>query len=305
MGMTLDRLKAMETLVHVVETGSFSAAARDLRVGQPAVSKVIATLEAHLGVRLLVRSTRRLRPTEAGQAFHERARRVLDEAEEAETAARGFGIGLHGRLRVCAPVTFARLHVAPQLGSFIEAHPKLNLGFVMDDRNIDLVEESIDVALRLGELKDSSLTARKITQGERVVVASAEYLARRGVPRTPAELASHQAIIYTQTVGGDEWRFRQGTAVTSVRVQSRLGFTAAEGVREGVIAGLGIAIASRWMMAPELGTGSVVPILTEWTLPPVDLWAVFPTGRLPSAKARAFVTWFETMFNQRDLAKSS
>lgn len=284
--------------MRVVETGSFSAAARDLRVGQPAVSKVIASLEARLGVRLLVRSTRRLRPTEAGQAFHERARRVLDEADEAETAARGLGIGLEGRLRVCVPVTFARLHVAPRLGSFLGVHPKLRLELVMDDRNVDLLEENIDVALRLGALEDSGLTARKLLQGERIVVGSTEYLATRGVPKAPADLLAHEIIVYAQNVGGDEWHFRRGSADTSVRVQSRLAFTAAEGVREAVIAGLGLAIVSRWMMTPELASGIVVSILTDWSLPSIDLWAVFPTGRLPSAKARAFVNWFEEQFTE-------
>lgn len=294
----MDRLQAMETLVRVVETGSFSAAARDLRVGQPAVSKVIALLEARLGVRLLVRSTRRLQPTEAGQAYYERARRVLDDAEEAEVAARGLGAGLQGRLRVCAPVTFARLHVAPRLAGFLTAHPKLNLELVMDDRHVDLLEERIDVALRLGDLKDSSLTARRIGHCDRLVVASADYLAQHGEPRSPAELTAHEAIVYAQEVGGDEWRFRQGTAETSVHMRSRLAFTAAEGVREAVIAGLGLAIVSRWMMAPELAAGTVQPVLADWQLPTMDLWAIFPTGRLPSAKARAFLGWFEAGFRE-------
>jgi DNA-binding transcriptional LysR family regulator len=292
----MSRLQAMETFVRVVETGSFSAAARNLRVGQPAVSKVIATLETRLGVRLLLRSTRQLRPTEAGQAFYERARRVLDEADEADMAARGLGKGLEGRLRVCAPVTFARLHVAPHLGSFLEAHAKLRLELVMDDRNVDLVEESIDVALRLGALNDSSLTARKLREGERVVVASADYLARHGAPQVPADLAAHETIVYAQNAGGDEWRFRKGTAETSLRVRSRLAFTAAEGVREAVIAGLGLAIVSRWMMMPELTAGTVVPVLADWSLPSIGLWSVFPSGRMPSAKARAFTTWFESQF---------
>ncbi len=292
----MNRLQAMETFVRVVETGSFSAAARNLGVGQPAVSKVIAILEARLGVRLLVRSTRRLQPTEAGQAFHERARQVLEEADEAESAARGLGKGLEGRLRVCAPVTFARLHVIPRLASFLATHPKLRLELVMDDRNVDLLEEGIDVALRLGTLKESSLTARRIQEGERLVVASANYLSRHGAPKTPAELAAHEAIIYLQSVGGEEWRFRKGTAESSVQIHSRLAFTAAEGVREAVIAGLGIAIASRWMMTPELAAGTVVPVLTDWILPSISLWAIFPSGRLPSAKARAFAMWFEQDF---------
>ncbi len=146
----MDRLRAMEVFVRVVETGSFSAAARDLRIGQPNVSKLVAGLEDRLQVRLLVRTTRQLHPTEAGQAFYERARRTLEEADEAETAARGLGKGLDGRLRVSAPVTFARLHVIPRIGGFLDAHPDLHVDFVLDDRFVDLMGDNIDVALRAG-----------------------------------------------------------------------------------------------------------------------------------------------------------
>jgi DNA-binding transcriptional LysR family regulator len=289
----MDRHQAMETFVRVVETGSFSAAARLLRVGQPAVSKTIAALEERLGVRLLVRSTRALQPTDAGQAFYEHALRALAEAEEAEIAARGLGRGLEGRLRVCAPVTFARLHVAPSLGDFLAAYPKLSVELVMDDRSIDLLSENVDVALRLGTLADSTLSARRLATCKRLVVASADYLAARGAPTRPGDLLRHDVIVYAQQVGGDEWRFRKGTSETSVRIQSRLAFTAAEGVREAVLAGLGLAIVSEWMMTSELASGAVSPVLLPWALPDVDLWAVFPAGRMPSARARAFVEWLQ------------
>ena len=289
----MGRLHEMETFVRVVETGSFSAAARDLNIGQPAISKTIAGLEERLGVRLLVRSTRRLSPTEAGIAFYERALRAIAEANEAEAAAQGAGTGLEGRLRICAPVTFARLHLVPKLGAFLDAHPKLRLELVMDDRAIDLVAENIDAALRMGALTDSALVARKLTQGERLVVASPAYLARRGVPITPADLLEHDAIVYGQTSGGEEWGFRRGTSETSVHIQTRLTISAAEGVRAAVIAGQGFSISSRWMFAPELETGEVVTVLDEWTLPSIDLWVIYPSGRLTSTKARTFVKWFE------------
>jgi DNA-binding transcriptional LysR family regulator len=289
----MDRLQAMQVFVRVLETGSFSAAARDLKLGQPAVSKIVAALEARLGVRLLVRSTHQLTPTDAGQSYYEKARRVVIEADEAEIAAKSEALGLEGRLRVCAPVTFARLHIAPKLASFLEAHPKLTLELFMDDRNVDLLAENIDVALRLGQLSDSGLTARKLAEAKRHVVASPAYLARHGTPKSPAELVAHNAIVYTRISGGTQWRFRQGTSEISVNVASRLACTAAEGVREAVIAGLGFAIVSNWMMQPELASGVVTPILSDWSLPAIALWAVFPSGRLPSAKARAFVNWFE------------
>ena len=294
----MDRLREMEMFVRVVEAGSFSAAARDLNMGQPAVSKTIASLEDRLGVRLLTRSTRKLSPTEAGTAFYERAVRAIGEADEAEAAAQGAGAGLEGRLRVSAPVTFSRLHLVPKLGSFLDAHPKVQLELLMDDRVVDLVAENVDVALRMGVLTDSALRARKLGQAERLVIASPSYLARRGVPRTPADLLEHDGVIYGQSSGGQEWLFRRGTSETSVYLRTRLKLSAAEGVREAVLAGQGFAIASRWMFTPELKSGEVVSILEEWTLPPMDLWVIYPSGRLTSAKARAFVKWFEKIITQ-------
>ena len=289
----MSRLREMEMFVRVVDAGSFSLAARDMKIGQPAISKTIASLEERLGVSLLVRSTRRLTPTEAGVAFYERALRAVTEADEADAAARGASASLEGRLRISAAVTFSRIHLVPRLAEFLDAHPRLELELVMDDRPRDLVAENIDAALRLGALTDSSLRARKLAQSERLVVASPAYLARRGVPATPADVLHHDAIIYSQWTGGEEWSFRRGTAETSIRFHRRLMITAAEGVRAAVISGQGFAIASRWMFAPELQSGEVVSILNDWTLPPLDLWVIYPSGRLTSTKARAFVKWFE------------
>jgi DNA-binding transcriptional LysR family regulator len=289
----MDRLAAMETFVRVIEARSFSGAAKQLRVGQPAVSKTIAQLEDRLGVRLLLRSTHGLTPTEAGRNFFDRAKRSIDEAEEAELAARGVAAALSGRLRIGAAVTFARLHVMPVLSIFLAEHPALNLDLVLQDGDVDLIEAGIDVALRMSPLRDSALTARKIGQRQMHVIGTPAYFAAKDVPQTPADLLAHQAIIFEQRLGGATWTFRQGTAETSVTVGGRVHVTAAEGVREGVLASLGFAIASEWMFAPELKSGAVVSVLDDWSLPAVDLWAVFPTGRQASAKARAFAAFTE------------
>jgi DNA-binding transcriptional LysR family regulator len=291
----MPRLREMEMFIRVVETGSFSTAARVLNLGQPTISKTIAGLEERLGIRLLARSTRKLTPTEAGVAFYERALRAVTEANEAEAAARGVGAGLEGRLRISVAVTFSRLHLVPRLGDFLNAHPKLQLELVMDDRPRDLVAENIDVALRMGALTDSSLRARKLAKSDRLVLASPAYLSRKGVPATPTDLLEHDAIIYSQWTGGEEWSFRRGTSETLVRLPRRLMLTAAEGVRAAVIAGQGFAIASRWMFTPELKSGEVVSVLNEWTLPPLDLWVIYPSGRLASTKARVFMKWFESI----------
>ncbi|HTV37699.1 MAG TPA: LysR family transcriptional regulator [Xanthobacteraceae bacterium] len=288
----MDRLAAMEAFVRVVEAGSFSGAAKQLHLGQPAVSKTIAQLEDRLGVRLLLRSTHGLTPTEAGRNFYERAKRTIEEAEEAETAARGAAVILSGRLRVCAPVAFARLQVVPCLASFLAEHPAIDIDMVLEDRNIDLIEAGIDVALRLGGQAASTLTARKIAESPAVVVAAPGYLDAMGTPEVPTDLQAHQAIIYDQRQGGETWTFRNGVSEVRVNVTGRFRVSAAEGVRAAVLAGLGISIGgSEWMFTPELKSGAVQRLLTDWCLPVVELWAVFPTGRQPSAKARAFVNF--------------
>ncbi len=289
----MNRFTAMDTFVRVVDTGSFTGAARQLRVGQPAVSKIIAQLEERVGVKLLVRSSQRLTPTEAGATFYEHARRSIEEADEAELKARGAGSALTGRLRIGAAVTFARLHVVPLLAKFLAMHPSLELEVFLDDRNLDLVEAGIDVALRMGDLPDSALTARKIGQNPRVVVGTPGYFREAGEPATPAELAAHQAVIYDQRGGGVAWIFTQGGAKSAVALQGRIRLTAAEGVREAVFAGMGLAVASKWMFVPEIASGRVVCVLQDWQLPSIDLWAVFPTGRNASAKARAFAGFIE------------
>jgi len=289
----MDRLAAMQTFVKVIETGSFSAAARQLRLGQPAVSKTVAQLEERLGLPLLLRSSRRLSATEAGQIFYDHAKVTIAQAEEAELAARGAGAGLTGRLRVSAGVTFARLKIVPKLGSFLARHPKLEIELILDDRNVDLVGEGIDVALRLGVLTDSALAARKIAVVGRRVVGTPAYFARAGMPETPADLSAHEAIIYSQRGGGSAWTFAKDGAEQSVVLSGRIRSTAVEAVREAVLADLGLAVASDAMLGAELESGAVREVLADWRLPSIDVWAVFPTGQRASAKARAFANFVE------------
>lgn len=293
----MDRLAAMQTFICAVETGSFSAAAKRLGVGQPAVSKSIASLEEALGTRLLLRTTRGLTPTEAGQTYVEAARRAIDQANAADAAVRGAGSGFTGRLRVSAAVTFASLHVVPYLGPLLKQHPQLNIEVVLDDRSVDLVEEGIDVSLRMGVLEDSSMTARKIAEGRRRIIATPAYFQCHGMPRHPDDLASHQAVIYNRAGGGDTWLMRKGDERCSTSVAGRLRVSAAEGVRAAVKANLGLVMASEWMFAPELASGEVITALDDWTLPPIDLWAVFPAGRMTSAKARVFVDYVAALLN--------
>jgi DNA-binding transcriptional LysR family regulator len=289
----MDRLAAIEIFIRVVDTGSFSAAARHYDVGQPAVSKAIAQLEEWLGVKLLLRTTRALTPTEAGTSFYQRAKRAVEETDEAVLAARGTASGLTGKLRVSAAVCFARLHIVPQLPAFLKENPGLDLELVLDDRNIDLVDEGIDVALRMGVLADSNMTARKIAEARRRVIGTPEYFRLHGIPSAPADLLAHQAVIYTRDGGGEDWKFLKETAEVSVKMQGRLKISATEGLRAAVFSDMGLAVASEWAFSPELKSGAVVSVMDDWRLPTISLSAVYPTGRLASTKARQFTTFVE------------
>ncbi len=302
----MDRLTLMETFICTVETGSFSAAARRLDVGQPAVSKAIAQLEERLQARLLLRSTRGLTTTETGQAYYESAKRAIAMVDEADGVARGANTELAGKLRVCAAVTFARLHIIPHIKQFLQRHPALEVEVMLDDRQIDLLEHGIDVALRMGDLGDSSMTARRIVTGRRLAVAAPSYLAEHGRPQIPADLAQHEAVVYLRDSGGaTTWSFERDSSELSVTVGGRLRVNAAEGVRAAVCSGVGVAIVSEWMFAPELAGGAVEQLLPEWSLPTIDLWAVYPSGRLASAKARAFTTFVQEVMAESETAAAA
>jgi DNA-binding transcriptional LysR family regulator len=289
----LDRLLALETFVRVVDTGSFSTAARLKNMGQPAVSKLIAQLEDWLGVRLLLRSTRGLKPTEAGLNFYPYAKRTIEDADEAVLAARGAAAALSGRLRVSAAVCFARLHIVPKLPIFLAEHPDVEVELLLEDRNVDLVEEGVDVALRMGHLTDPNMAARKIAERRRLVMATPSYFQHNGVPASPGELVGHEAVIYTRDDGGEAFTFRRGTAEMSINIAGRVRISATEGLRAAVIAGVGLTVASEFAFAPELKSGEIVTALDDWTLPPIGLSAVYPTGRMASKKSRAFVAFVE------------
>ena len=289
----MDQLSAMRAMLRVVDTGSFSAAARQLGIGQPAVSRAVAQIEAKLGVRLLARTTRGLSVTDAGQRYCAIARRALEAAEEAEAAARDAGAALSGRLRIAMAVSFGRLQVVPRLAQFMAAHPDLSIDAVMDDRPIDLIEEGIDVALRLGPQPDSRLSGRMVASRRRLLVAAPAYLARHGMPERPAALASHDVISLLQPGIAASWTFSRGGETETVTLTGRLRMTANEGVREAVIAGMGIAFGSEWGYERELREGRLQAVLSDWSLPPSDLWAITPAGRQMSAKARVFVAFIE------------
>jgi DNA-binding transcriptional LysR family regulator len=223
-----------------------------------------------------------------------RARRTIADLEETELAARDAGARLTGELRVSAGVTFTRLYLVPRLASFLGEHPGLTVEFVLNDGPIDLIEEGMDIGLCYGPLTNSSLIGRKIASVPRVVLGTPEYFDRAGVPKTPGELIEHMVVIYTRDRGGGgSWVFRQGDLEISVTLSGRLRLSSSEGVRAAVLSSLGLAVVSQWLFKPELACGLVRTALTDWTLPEIELWMVFPMGRMANAKARAFADFVQ------------
>jgi DNA-binding transcriptional LysR family regulator len=286
-----DRLRELTAFVRAGETGSFSRVARELGVSQPSISRMVASLEARLGVKLLLRTTRHVTPTDAGRVFLERARQILGELDDAENAARGVD-SLRGTLRVALSGAFGIREVIPRLPGFAAQHPKLGIELLMSDRTEDLIAEGADMAFRLGRLADSGFGVRLLGKAPRFAVASPAYLARRGTPQTPAGLANHDCILGPGLSGRTGWRFTRSGRATSITVAGPIKVASADGVVACAKAGLGIALASRWMCRAELEDGDLVAILSDYHLDWVELHAVYPGGRRPSLKVREFSDYF-------------
>lgn len=283
-----DRLQELAVFVRAAESGSFSRAARELGLSQPSVSRIIGELEARLGVKLLLRTTRRITATDAGALFLDRAREILTEVEDAEDAARGLD-SLRGIIRLAIPVLYGTREIIPRLPKFLAAHPMLQVEMAVVDARQDLVAEGADLAIRLGELDNSAFGTRKLQTLERMVVASPFYLKARGTPKTPADLASHDCIFGPGNFGRDSWSFTKNGTEVSVDVRGRIYTDLGPGAFASVMAGLGIAMASTVMAGPEVKAGSLIPLLRSYRIEPVEVHAIFPGGRRPSAKVRALV----------------
>jgi DNA-binding transcriptional LysR family regulator len=295
----MDRLRLMETFVRVVETGSFSAVARESLTTQSAVSKQMQALEAQLGAKLLVRSTRSHSLTEAGRLYYERCRQVLETLEEARIELHRAEHEISGTLRVAAPVTFGRLHIVPRLLGFYARYPNLRVHLQLDDGFIDLVTAGIDVAFRVGELRDSRLVARRIGTAHRATLAAPGYLAKHGEPQHPHDLLQHQCLVYTGLANVNEWVYREGGGDDIVvRVGGRLQSNSSEAIRQAVVEGLGVSYSTLWTYGDDLRAGRVKPILTRYRLPALPLNVVFQPARRPSLKVQHFVDYFAEAFSQ-------
>ncbi|WIW47311.1 LysR family transcriptional regulator [Bradyrhizobium sp. 62B] len=285
-----DRLQEMAVFVRAAECGSFSKAARELGLSQPSVSRIISELEARLDVKLLLRTTRRITVTDAGALFLTRAREVLADIEDAEDAARGID-SLRGTIRIAMPIMYGMRQIIPHLRKFLAMHPLLHVELSVVDERQNLVAEGADLAIRLGELDDSAFGARKLETLQRLLVASPSYLAARGTPKTPADLASHDCIFGPGHSGRASWVFTRNGAETSVDVRGRIHTDSGPGVFACALAGLGISMATSVMAAPEIKSGALVPLLKGYKASPLSVHAVFPGGPRPSSKIRALVDY--------------
>ncbi len=292
----MDLLSGMRLFARVVETGGFTVVARENGTSQPTISRTIAALEAHLGVRLLNRSSRAVTLTDDGRQFYERARSALEAVAEAEGSVgrrRGEPSGL---LRLGTPVAFGRLHVAPRMPAFLDRHPEVQVELVMSDAFVDLVGEGLDLAIRVGDLADPSLIARRIGTTRRVTVAAASYLQRRGVPSVPAELAQHECVLYTRLATGHRWHFESNDGPVHVDVRGRFRADNSEAVREAVIGGAGIAVTPVWLFRDEIDRGLIRIILEQFEPTRLPIHAVYPSRRLLAAKVRAMIDFLAAEF---------
>jgi DNA-binding transcriptional LysR family regulator len=285
----VDRLEAMNAFVAVADLQGFAAASRRLGLSPPAVTRLIAALEEHLGARLLQRTTRQVSLTDAGRRYLERARRILADVGEAEGAAQAERTVPTGRFVVAAPSVFGRIHVAPLVSQYLTRYPDVTAELTLSDRVLNLVEDGVDAAVRIGLLEDSSHVARNVGATRRVLVASPGYLARRRAPRTLAELAEHDAIQFSALSPSPEWRFVEDGREARVTIRPRFVTTSADAAISHAERGGGLTLVLAYQVAESVRAGRLRVLLDAFEPAPLPIHVVYPTTRLLSAKVRAFI----------------
>lgn len=285
----MDRLHEIEVFIAVAEAGSFARAGRQLRLSPPAVTRAIAALEERLGARVFNRTTRSLSITDVGQRFLEAGRRLVTDLDTAEKEAVGETASPQGHLNVTASVTFGRSALPPVVCSFLNRYPRVTASILLFDRVVNLIEEGIDVAVRIGHLPDSNLIAKRIGSVRRMLVASPDYLARRGMPETPADLRFHAILAFTGLMPNREWRFQNGQKPGGVALRPTFEINDAVAAIQAAEMGNGITIALSYMVSDQIRAGKLVPVLDPFTPPAVPVHLVYPHARLVAPKTRAFI----------------
>jgi DNA-binding transcriptional LysR family regulator len=292
-----DSVEHFKTFVRVVETGSFTAVAVERATTQPTISRQIASLERQLGCVLFNRTTRALALTDDGAVFYQQAHRALEAVAEAEGSVGRRKGKPSGTLRLASAVVFGRLHLVPRLPAFLERYPDVSVDLNLSDGFSDLIEENIDLAIRVGMVTEANLVARRIGTTRRVVVATPGYLKRYGVPQAPEDLAGHSCIVYSRLAAGAQWAFERGGQTVSVKVAGRFHVNSTEGVRAAVLNGVGIGYAPAWHFVDrEIERGVLVPLLAEFHPKPQPISAVYPTRRFLAPKVRAMVDYLAADF---------
>ncbi|MBB5942845.1 LysR family transcriptional regulator [Xanthomonas sp. 3307] len=289
----MDRFLLMTCFARAVETGSFSAAGRDLGIGQPNVSRHVAALEDHLRTRLLHRSTRKLALTPEGERYYAEVRRILDAVDESETSLRA-DVKPTGLLRVACPTALSHTYVMPLVPGFLQRFPDMQLDLQINDRFVNLLDEGAELAIRIGHLESSALRARRIGAFKRVCVASTDYLARRGVPQVPQDLVHHECVLYTLLASGATWRFRDA----EIPVTGRIRVNSPEASRASVSAGLGIGIGPEWLFEDGLKSGRLQTVLGAYAAPSVPMHIVYAANRLLPKRAAVFMDFIAEAFSQ-------
>ena len=291
-----DRLRELELFVRLVESGSFTAAARDLGVQQPAVSKAVAAMEHRLGVRLVQRNSKRVTLTEAGAEYVEHARAVLDLYEQGTAAVRQRVGALEGPVRLTASTAFGRLKLASAVLAFMREHARVSVKLVLHDGDLDLVKEGLDMAVRVGQLPDSALVVRRVGQSRRVTVASRAYIENRGEPKTPHDLSEHECVVYTRLRKGTNWFFRGPRGPVEIRVRGRFHTDSSEAALGAVLSGFGIGHFPFWLCADALRSGKLEELMTTFESEVLPLHLVFPERRLIARRTRALADFLEARF---------
>jgi DNA-binding transcriptional LysR family regulator len=293
----MDRISGVQLFIRIVEAGSFSKASADLGVTQPTATKHVAALEAKLGARLLNRNTRGISTTEIGALYYEKCKTIQRELEEADNLAALLQTRLSGQLRVGTSVAFGRRVLTPLVLSFMREHPGISIDLSFEDRYVNLVEQGIDVAIRMGRLADSSLGARYLGLNPWVLVGAPAYLAQHAAPETPADLSRHACLIYSSVQGDDRWRFgAAGHGEASIPVRGPLRSNNLSAVLEAACAGLGLAILPWYVARDAVALGSVQPLLADYTLPAQEVHAVFPSPKLVPSKVTGFISFLQQRF---------
>ncbi len=287
----MDRFLLMTCFKRTVETGSFSAAARDLGMGQPNVSRHVAALEEHLGVRLLQRSTRRLVLTPEGERYYADVSRILDAVAESESSLSD-ETEPTGLLRVACPTALAHAFLMPQVPAFLARYPGLSLDLQLNDRFVDLLEEGAELAIRIGHPNDSALRARRIGLFKRIYVAAENYLSRRGVPLRPEDLHNHDCILYSHLNTGNTWHLHDA----EIAVSGRFRVNSPQAIQEAAMAGLGIASGPRWLYEHGLTSGTLRQVLVDYEAPPVPIQFLYVANRLLPKRAIVFMDFIAEAF---------